>query len=165
MAAPRLSISVAYLSFLLTSALPAYYLLTGDYDLLERMPAPGVFMILGLELVVPLGLLLGLCLLSNAGVHPTRLGAIAGLALGMWLTTVALGVPYCGFYPNLMPSSIAFLAGTLSGTDLPDPRLTFTVIFIYNLAFYPLVGWALARLVQHPQPPQSLDRCPSTKGA
>jgi hypothetical protein len=135
----RVAVGYAFLCSVMVCVLPVIYLLTQDYSVVERLPFPAVCLTLLLEFpIIPAGLIVGLILLIGARPRWSRFGAAVGLALGLWLTTAALGIPYCGFYPNL-PALL--LLTLLSGLNQgPDPRITFAVIFVTNLVIYPTVG-------------------------
>ena len=135
------------LCFLLACVLPAYYLFTGDYSPDEKVPAWADFFIFILQFpIIPIGLLFWVLAFWKAGLRPSQLAAITGFALGMWLTTVALALPYFGIYPNIVPAFIVLLINYVSGIDQSDPRFTFAVIFIVNLVLYPFLCWFTVRL-------------------
>jgi hypothetical protein len=131
----------AVLCCVLACILPVMYLVTQDYSVVEKLPFPAVCLVLLLEFpLIPAGLIAGLGLLRRR-TRWSRFGATAGLALGIWLTTVALGIPYCGFYPNLLALFILILFRGLN--PAPDSRVTFAVIYVTNLILYPLIGWLI----------------------
>ena len=95
----KLATGYAVLSWGLACVLPVIYLVTWDSPFYERLPIPALCLILLLEFpLIPAGMILGLILLWRRGSRGSGFGAAVGLACGLWLTTIALGIPYCGFY-------------------------------------------------------------------
>ena len=136
----RLATGYAALGGVLACVLPATYLVTRDRAVVERLPFPALCVVLLLEFpLIPVGLIVGLGLLRMRGLRWSLFGAAVGLALGAWLTTVALGIPYCGLYPNLPALFLLMLIRGLK--EAPDPGLTFTAVYVVNLVVYPLIGW------------------------
>ena len=137
---------IGSLCFLLACVLPAYYLFTCDYSPDEKVHVWAGLVMLVLQFpIIPIGLLFWVLALWKLGLRPPRLAAITGLALGMWLTTLALALPYFGMYPNIVPAFIVLLLNYVNGIDQADPRFTFAVIFIVNLVLFPFLCWFTVR--------------------
>jgi len=91
---------------------------------------------LGQFTIVPCGLLLGLKEARRRMQTDARFGALTGLAVGLWSSSVLVGVPACGVYPNLISTTILLLA---FWGRLTDPGFYMAAIGI-NLILWPLVG-------------------------
>lgn len=150
-------------------AVPVYYVVTLDQAPVGRyaralvdtiqhvVPGPlgSSIFLLTQFVVIPLGLVLGLRMLWRRVHSRAWRGNVAGLAFGMWASTVLLVVPYLGTYPNIPPACIALLI-----TGGPSAGSTYYLtVLAANAVIYPLLGALLALSVRQPNPPGACRRC------
>ena len=125
-------------------AVPLYYVFTLDLpgiEALSRLLARGslfqsVVFLLAQFILLPLGLVVSWREPWRRIQSHVWRGGIAGLALGMWASTVFLSVPYLGGYANLPTGALALL---VTGGPNTGPEFYFTVL-AGNALFYPLIG-------------------------
>ena len=136
-------------------AVPVAYMLTFDDDIATRFWGSGpsrtgliVFTIYVLAqfTFIPLCLVLGLLVARPLVRRSDLYGAICGVVLAFWLSTLMLAIPYLGTYPNLLG---AIVGSIMSGGINKGPSY-YMGVMLTNIIIWPLilaiVGWIIARM-------------------
>ncbi len=128
-------------------AVPVAYMLTLDDEIATRwflcnsglsgtgMIVLAIIYVLAQFIFIPLCLVLGLIVARPLVRRSDLYGAICGVVLGFWLSTLMLAIPYVGTYPNLLG---ALVGSIMSGGSNMGPSYYMGVI-LTNIVIWPLI--------------------------
>ena len=151
------------LAFAWVTGVPVYYALTLDQSrivsfsrsLTDRSFLQSIVFLLVQFAVIPCGLVVGSRVLWRQIRSRAWRGVEAGLAFGMWASTVLLVVPYVGTYPSLPTASFASLVtgGLRAGSAY------YLSVLAANALIYPFLGALVLLSLKGPSPAGACRRC------